>query len=187
VVKAIKTALAKTNAPRATAPQPAARPAPGTSPPAAGPRSSNLRVAKRFTEQDKDTFLHEAFDYIARYFAGSLAELHARNPEIEGRFRRIDGNRFTAVAYRDGDAVAHCAIRLADGMGSAGVTYSHNDAAPNGSFNESLSVEHDNQQLYLKPLGMSMMWRGDRDDSKLSMEGGAEFYWELFVEPLQQG
>jgi TIR domain len=188
VVKAIKAALAKRGAPQAKAPQPTERRAPATSATAAGPRFSNLRVAKRFTEQDRDTFLHEAFDYIARYFEGSLAELHARNPEIEGRFRRIDGNRFTAVAYRDGEAVARCAIRLGNGMGSvSSITYSHSDSAANGSYNESLSVEHDNQQLYLKPLGMSMMRRGNRDDSKLSMEGGAEFYWELFIESLQRG
>lgn len=72
-------------------------------------------------------------------------------------------------------------------MGSGGgITYPHNDSAANGGYNESLSVQHDSQQLYLKPLGMSMLRRGDRDDSKLSMEGGAEFYWELFIEPLQR-
>jgi hypothetical protein len=90
-VTAIKGALAKSSAQRANSPQPAARPALGASAPTAGPRSNNLRVAKRFTEQDKDTFLHKAFDYFARYFEGSLAEPHARNPEIKGRFRRIDG------------------------------------------------------------------------------------------------
>jgi hypothetical protein len=188
VVRAIKGALPKGGVLRRDPPQRAARPIHGASAPAAGPRSSNLRVAKRFTEQDKDTFLHDAFDYIARYFEGSLAELHARNPEIEGRFRRIDSNRFTAVAYRDGEAVARCAIRFGDGMESAfGITYSHDDTAASGSFNESLLVESDSQQLYLKPLGMSMLRRGDREGEKLSMEGGAEFYWELFIEPLQQG
>ena len=187
VVKAIKGALAKSSATRADVRPRAPRPGRAASPPATGPRSSNLRVAEHFSEQDKDTFLHEAFDYIALYFEGSLTELHARNSEIDGRFRRVDGNCFTAVAYRDGQAVARCAIRLGNGMGlGRGITYSHNDSAENGSYNESLSVEHDNQQLYLKPLGMSMLRRGDRDDSKLSMEGGAEFYWELFIEPLQR-
>jgi hypothetical protein len=27
---------------------------------------------------------------------------------------------------------------------------------------------------------------GDRDDDKLTMEGASEYYWELFIEPLQQ-
>jgi hypothetical protein len=188
VVKAIKGALAKSKVTRANVHPGDPRPTHAVPASATGPRSSNLRVTKRFTEQDKDAFLHEAFDYVARYFEGSLVELHARNPEIEGRFRRIDGNRFTAIAYRDGHAVARCAIRLADGMGfGRGITYSHNDSNADGSYNESLSVNHDSQQLFLKPLGMSNLRRGDHDDSKLSMEGGAEFYWELFIESLQRG
>ena len=58
----------------------------------------------------------------------------------------------------------------------SGITYSYDDGADNGSYNESLSVEHDDQTLYLKPLGMSMMGRGGRQEGKLSLEGGAELY-----------
>ena len=187
VVKAIKAALARSGTARAKPRQPAPRQAPAASAPALSPRSSNLRVARRFTEQDKDTFLHEAFDYIARYFEGSLTELHARNPEIEGRFRRIDGNQFTSVAYRDGEAVARCTIRLGDESGfHSGITYSHSDGG-RGGYNESLSVEHDEQQLYLKAMGMAMIRRGGDEKAKLSIEGGAEYYWEMFIEPLQRG
>jgi hypothetical protein len=187
VVKALKDVLTKRGTARAKAVPPAARPASVERAPSPGPRSSNLRVAKRFSEQDKDTFIHEAFDYIAKYFQGSLEELHSRNPEIEGRFRRIDGNRFTAVAYRGGQAVARCAIRLGDRTGyHAGITYSHNDTG-DGGYNESLSVEHDANHLYLKPLGMSMLRRGGVESEKLSLEGAAEFYWELFIDPLQRG
>jgi hypothetical protein len=188
VTRAIKGALAKRGAARAGtgAASPKARSA-SAEPPMA-PRSSNLRTAKHFTDHDKDQFLHDAFDYIAKYFEGSLAELSARNPGIEGRFRRIDANRFTAVAYRNGKAVARCAIRLGDRTGYiAGITYSHDDSAADGSYNECLSVEHDDQRLYLKPLGMSTMRRGSREENRLSMEGGAELYWELFIEPLQRG
>jgi hypothetical protein len=187
VIRAIKSALAKRGAARkgnAASPVKAGLAAGG---PVVGPRSSNLRVAKRFTDQDKDRFLHDAFDYIAKYFEGSLTKLAERNPSIDTQFRQIDANRFTAVAYRSGEAVARCAIRLGDRTGyMAGITYSHNDSAPDGSYNESLSVEHDDQGLYLKPLGMNMMRRGGREDNKLSMEGGAELYWELFIEPLQR-
>ena len=37
----------------------------------------------------------------------------------------------------------------------SGIGYSHNDAAPDGSYNENLTVETDEQALYLKALGMS--------------------------------
>jgi TIR domain len=151
-------------------------------------RSSNLRVSKRFTDQDKDRFLQDAFEFMAKFFENSLAELSKRNPGIDGRFRRIDAIRFTAVAYREGRAVARCGIRLGHPTGMlSGITYSHNDNADNSSYNENLSVEHDDQMLYLKPLGMSMMGRGGRQGGKLSLEGGAEFYWDLFIEHLQRG
>ena len=50
-------------------------------------RSSNLRVAKHFTERDKDAFQQEAFEYLAKFFENSLAELSDRNAGIEGNFR----------------------------------------------------------------------------------------------------
>ena len=150
-------------------------------------RSSNLRVAKRFTQHDKEVFLQDAFEFIAKYFENSLRELAARNPGIEGRFRRIDANRFTAVAYRDGDAIARCSIALGSGPGlMSGITYSHHDSTSTTSFNESLSVENDDQAIYLKTLGMSMLRRGPDNKSKLTPEGGAEFYWGVFIEPLQR-
>jgi hypothetical protein len=83
--------------------------------------------------------------------------------------------------------MARCTIRLGDRSGFAsGITYSHSESAADGSYNESLSVENDTQSLYLKPLGMSTMGRGGREEGKLSMEGAAEFYWELFIAPLQR-
>jgi hypothetical protein len=188
VTKAIKGALAKRGKSHKTATNPVAgvgRYVPQTRPDV---RSSNLRIAKRFTDQDKDRFLQEAFDYIAKFFDNSLTELTGRNPSIEGKFRRIDANRFTAIAYRDGQTIARCSIRFGNRSGfDAGITYSHNDSAGSSSFNESLSVENDDQSLYLKPLGMSMMTHGERENGKFSVEGGAELYWRLFIEPLQRG
>jgi TIR domain len=155
------------------------------SPAPSGVRSSNLGIAKRFTDHDKDWFLQEAFEFIARFFENSLAELATRNPGIDGRFRRIDANRFTAVAYRDGDAVARCSVFLGNRTGfMSGIAYSHNDSASPTSYNENLSVENDDQTLYLKSLGMATM-RG-KNEGKLSHEGGAELYWGMFIEPLQR-
>jgi hypothetical protein len=185
VTTAIKASLVK----RGSTPPDHAKSSAGSSSPLRpatpdGPRSSNLRVTKRFTDHDKDGFLHDAFEFIAKYFENSLAELAKRNPGIEGRLRRIDANRFIAVAYRDGDAVARCSVFLGDRSGYVfGIGYSNSDSAPPGSYNENLTVENDDQMLYLKPLGMSMRHRGE---GKLSPEGAAEFYWAMFVEPLQR-
>ena len=149
-------------------------------------RSSNLRVAKKFTDRDKEEFLHFTFEYIAKFFENSLFELSYRNPGIEGKFRRIDANRFTAVVYRDGKSVSRCGVFLATGRAGpfGGICYSNDDSDVSTSYNENLSVESDNQALFLKPLGMSRIGKGERTDH-LSQEGAAELFWELFIEPLQ--
>ena len=150
----------------------------------AGPRSSNLRLRKTFTERDRDQFLDEAFEFIARFFENSLGELESRNSGIEVSFKRIDTTRFTSSVYRAGAALTRCTIRLG-GLHHSGITFSHGaDAAGNG-YNESMSVEVGEQALYLKPMGMAMFNNSARDKT-LSLEGAAEYYWQMFIEPLQR-
>jgi hypothetical protein len=178
VVKAIKSALARRGAKPSSFNQ---RSGPATAHPSSPAiRSSNLRIAKQFSQFDKDRYLNEAFDYLAKYFENSLEELVARNPAIDKTFRRIDANRFIAAAYRQGEKICQCAIFL-ERM-TRGIAYAMNDDPRSGSFNESLTVEADDQSLYFKPLGMqSPAGPGD----KLSFEGAAELFWGLFIRPLQ--
>ena len=118
-----------------------------------------------------------------RFFQGSLDELQKRNPGIETRFRRIDGNTFTAAVYRDGQKEAACTIRLGGGFGN-GITYSNSDNMASKSFNASLSVEKDDQKLFLRPLGIAHLGMADNKSAR-SHEGAAEYFWSLFIEPLQ--
>lgn len=148
------------------------------------PRSSNLRLKKEFTEFDRDQFLHDSFEYMARFFETSLKELAARNSGIQGRIQRVDGRCFTAVIYRDGNSQAECTIRI-DGFGgrNSHLSYATGASAPPGTSNEMMHVENDNQTLYFKPLGMRVF--GSRQEQKLSQEGASEYFWEMLVERLQ--
>jgi len=151
-----------------------------------GQRSSNLRVRQSFTEADKDRFLNGAFEYMANFFENSLGELAKRNPGIEASFKRIDARRFAAVAYRDGAALSRCQIYLGGhGRTTDMIAYSMSDAPSDGSFNESLSVEEGEQILALRPLNM---WSFSElgEPGALTFEGAAEFYWSIFVGPLQK-
>lgn len=98
-----KVLQADSTRPRVISPEPAA---------ATGPRSSNLRLKKTFTDHDRDTFLHESFELFAQYFEGSLAELEARNSGVQTHFRRIDANCFTAAIYQSGNKASECAVRM---------------------------------------------------------------------------
>lgn len=146
-----------------------------------GPRSSNLRIRKSFTDRDKDKFLEDAFEFIAKFFEGSLDEIAKRNPGIEGNFRRVDANRFTAVVYVNGQVSSRCRISCGGRRSfMSGITYSMSDSLDENSYNEQLSVEDDGYTLSLRPLGMMM-----QSKELLSVEGAAEFYWGMFVKPLQ--
>src|SRR6266851_2081600 len=150
---------------------------------APGIRSSNLRVKRDFSDHEQDQFLEDSFEYMARYFEGSLVELAQRNPHIQKRFRRIDANSFTAAVYADGRRAAQCTIWMGGRNAfSSGIVYSNQENTPGGSFNETLNLMDDGYILSLKPLGMPLL--SQRREESLSQQGAAEYYWSLFIEPL---
>ena len=146
------------------------------------PRSSNMRLRKTFTDSDRDQFQDEGFDFIERFFRGSLEELAQRHGDVETRHRNIDNQSFVSTIYRNKQKVAACTIRMGGMLG--GITYSNSDNARDNSFNESLSVDGDDQRLFFKPMGMAHL--GDvGKEGALSHEGAAEYLWSLLITPLQ--
>lgn len=145
-------------------------------------RSSNLRVKRTFSQREKDKFERDAYEYIEKYFENSLAELQARNPNIETEFRRIDANHFTATAYVNGAEASRCVIGF-EGRGGfmGGITFGYGNSR--GGMNESLSVGDDGYTLHLKALGLNI--RSERN-AHLTLEGAAEAYWEMFIGNLQR-
>lgn len=149
-------------------------------------RSSNMRIKKKFDDHDKDTFLEDAYEYIARFFDGSLEELQTRNPNIKTRFKRVSETSLTASIYDNGVRVAQCSIWYGTGrnnIASQGIAYSNSSEAPGNSFNECLNIIEDGYSLQLKPLGMSMM--SSYGGEPLSQQGAAEYYWGMLIRSRQ--
>lgn len=153
----------------------------------AGPRSSNLRVKKEFSDLDRDRFRQEGFEFIARFFENSMQELVKRNPDarIDYRFQRVDATHFTAALYQNGQKVCKGSASIAGGvMGRESIEYVMDDNPRHGGMNEAVSVKADDQMLYFQALGMQSY--GRRDKEKLSPQGAAEIFWDLFIQPLQR-
>ena len=164
------------------------RVSPGAIPPVAtstptvdGPRSSNLRTRRAFSAAEQDAFVEDAFAFMATFFERSMTELQRRNPDVETRFRRIDANTFTAVAYRDGNSVARCRIYLAPATTGGGIAFSYDEKGEGISFNEHLCVVADERGIALRAV-----LSRSRADQHLTFEGAAENYWARFMEPLQR-
>ncbi len=149
------------------------------------PRSSNLRTRREFSDVEKDKFLADTFEYMYRFFENSLSELKLRNEGVEGTFTRIDADSFRVSLYRGGKSQGGCLIRISrkgDAFGQ-GITYSNNASNRDNSFNESLSVETGEQDMFLRPLMSSV--RGGTGEH-LSQDGASEYFWAMLVEPLQR-
>jgi TIR domain-containing protein len=147
------------------------------------PRSSNLRITRQFTDLDKDRFRHEGFEYMANFFENSLQELVHRNPDLQQTFRRIDANRFTAAAYRNGEKVCRGSALLGGStMGSESIEYSMTDEPRHGGMNEAVMVRADEEAIYFEALGMQSY---GNSKERLTFQGAAEIFWELFIRPLQ--
>jgi hypothetical protein len=145
-------------------------------------RSSNLRLKKEFTEKDSDDFLRSTFEFVCKFFEGSVNAIGERNPDVKGSFDRIDTRRMAAILYRNGKKIAECSVRL-EGLGrSNGIAFSYDASGAHGSFNEMLNVATSEHSLFFKPLGMAWKNGGDKH---LSQEGAAEYLWGMFMKSAQ--
>ncbi|MGF6505875.1 TIR domain-containing protein [Paraburkholderia sp. 32] len=182
VVTALRKLVATPTAKRSSAETtPATTPAANARVAAARPRASSLALRKEFRDIDRDAFLDEGFAYVRAYFENSLEELGARNPGCDGKFRSHSEQAFTGAIYRNGEKVAGCYIRITNAFGrSRQIGYSGNDDANDNSFNETLSVDADDQSMFFKGM---LNWSGGRE--KLTHEGVAEKLWDLFTERLR--
>ena len=96
-------------------------------------------------------------------------------------FRRIDAQRFFATIYEHGADLARATVYLGGMIG--GISYVQGETTDSNSSNEWLTVEADDQMLYLTSSGMSF---SGSNREKLSQEGAAELLWALLISPLQQ-
>ena len=147
-------------------------------------RSSNLSIAKKFSDQDRDLFVDDAFEYIAKYFEGSLEELKTRNKGVDYGFKRLDSQSFSVIIYVDQHTKTQCMV-FRGGLGSnaKSISYSNSISSTRNSLNDSLNIHDDQNMLYLTPLMGGIM---QRSEGKLTLEGAAEYFWQKLIEPLQR-
>ena len=149
-----------------------------------GPHSRNLRLPKTFTDIDKDSFLEESFEYMACFFENSLTKLSSQNSGIQGRFNRIDSQHFSATVYLNGGVLSRCWIWCGGSRFSTdGIAYSESNYGDYNSYNELLWVVETDQELFLRPFGLALMW--EEDTEYLTKDRATEVYWNLLIKPLR--
>ncbi|MHA6287236.1 toll/interleukin-1 receptor domain-containing protein [Maricaulis sp. CAU 1757] len=147
------------------------------------PKSANLTIKKNFSDLEKDIFLKNGFEYIAKYLEASAEELSTRNSPIDYSTEQ-NGERVLLKVYRDGSIVSQIQARLGNHIGGRGISISYGvNASRPGAINEMLGLADDGVELYLTPiLGFHT---GAENGKKLSFEGASEYIWSFVIEPLQ--
>jgi hypothetical protein len=144
-------------------------------------RSSNLRIKRKFDDHECAEYLENCYEYMARYFEGSLHELQRRNPQIKTKFKRIDANAFAAWIYEHGNLVSQCSVYSGgvQHFGGDAIRFSNSADASRNSFNDMLSVDNDGYTMHLRS---AMGFGGQKN---VNEHGAAELYWANLIQPLQ--
>jgi CHAT domain len=154
-------------------------------PPLASPKpvpaaSTNLRIKKKFSDQEKDQFVEETFESIASFFERSLGQLEQQNPGVGTRFRRIDSDHFSARIYVPDQKPSTCRIWLSRGhMGD--IAYHWDDSAGDNTYSAILWVENDGYSMWFKP-GLQVFSSGKE---RLNAQEAAEYFWSMLIKRLQ--
>jgi hypothetical protein len=107
--------------------------------------------------------------------------------QLSTSFQKVDARSFKATIYINGDQATKCGIWLGSSFGSReplSIKYSYSGLEQGrSSYNESMSVKDGENILGLELLGISHhSWN---DNKLLTKQGAAEYYWSLFIKPLQ--
>lgn len=146
------------------------------------------KISQRPTDKQRNEFLYKAFDFIRSYLQNALVRLEAENPGIETSCREITSTKFVCEIYLRGESKSRCKIWIGgffsrvDSIHYAGDNF---DLNADNSWNESLQIDDDGSEIFLKPLmGMGFTVPKPPKD-KLSPSDAAEYLWARFVHVLE--
>jgi len=143
----------------------------------------NIKIPKKFTDQDLDDFLEQSFELISDSFVKACNELEAEHHELSSRFKRIDAEKMKCTIYINGEASAQCSIWISSEHSSRQILVSWRDTNIGGSYNDALYVENDEYEIFLKSnMGFAF---GEEPPEKMTSNMTFEYLWNRFISQLR--
>lgn len=158
----------------------------GSARPAVGLRVPLPKVKKQFSQRDKYLFLRNAFSVVRQYFQTGLEEFAKRYEEVDIDFSEVHSFKFLSTIYVRGEIASRCKIWLGGMSSSDSIAYQSGqfNIDSDNSYNDILSVTHNDQSLGFSPSGM---WFGAHEYSEeemLTAEKAAEYLWRRFTDNI---
>lgn len=145
------------------------------------------KLKREFTDRERSQFLRQCFMLIQDYFKRGLAQLEASDSDIETDFEMITARKFAAEIYWRGTRKAACEVWWGSSLRGGrwqSINFSHGSSPQNNSVNESLSVQNDDQNIYLSGFN-SLLGHSQRATNKLTQQEAAEHLWDMFTSSLE--
>jgi hypothetical protein len=141
-------------------------------------------IERTFTQLEKDRFAKAAFETVRKYFQQALKQLKEHDREIETDFTKINNLEFTSRIYVKGTPKCECKIWLGD---RNTIYYSGElrDFSQGHSYNESLTVEANKEELRLRISGFGLGMGVPVEERLVTKERGAEYLWKVLISRFQ--
>jgi len=132
-------------------------------------------------------FIKQSFNIIRQYFREGVEELD-KHSAVDAEFTEVSATAFTAEVFINGKKDARCKIWLGETFSANQICYYEGNDNYGNSYNEALSVAHDDYELSFSAL-MKMGFNRTEvvkkmDLDKLSSEEAAEYLWQRFISKL---
>lgn len=166
------------------------KPFPGTSGPGdlSKPTPCVPALKRAPTDADKRRFSRQAFDTVRAHFEMGMNDLARRNDFVECDFQPSAATEFEAEVFLNGKSACRCRVWTGGMLAGDGIAYAEGQAHHGrDACNETLSIEADRGELYLRSLFGGLSWfEGLLDLKRLTPEQAAEYLWRRFIAPLER-
>ena len=145
------------------------------------------KIKREFTDRERSQFLRQSFMLIRDYFKRGLEQLAASDTEIKADFEMITARKFAAEIYWRGTLKATCEAWWGSGQMSSrwqAINFTHSSSLHRSGITESLSVQNDDQSLYLSGFN-SITAHSQRAKNGLTQQEAAEHLWQMFTSSLK--
>jgi len=151
-------------------------------------RPSIPRLKGTISDLDRTRFIKQSFSIIRQYFRDGIEEL-GKHAAVDSEFTEISATAFTAEVFINGKKESHCKIWFGEAFSASRICYYEGIENSSNSFNEALSLAHDDYELKLSAMMNIGFNRAEAvkkmDLKKLSSEEAAEYLWQRFISRLR--
>jgi len=138
------------------------------------------KVKKSFTDKEKNQFLKSSFEEIVNLINDFAAETQKEHLHFEYEMEMVTSRKAVFTLYENEKQVSQFKLWLGGLLGGNSISFAHGDSIDidsNGSMNESISLEENEGELKLKPMGMGMF--GAERDKLMSPREVADYLWQI--------